>query len=879
MTSLPIDAHIPSILESLAAGSLVVVSPPGSGKTTRLPAALIDSGLLTPEHPKVLVLQPRRIAARAAATRVAEERGWALGGQVGYQVRFERRISARTRLQFITEGILTRQLLADPFLESIGAVVLDEFHERSLHTDLALALLREVRQAVRPDLILLVMSATLDAEPVAQFLGACPIVRAEGKAHPVSVEYQPTDRPASAEALAPLVQQWLDAPGGTSHLLVFLPGMAEIRRAGNRLEPMAERAGSVVLPLHGSLTSDEQDRALQPNQRRKIILSTNVAETSLTIDGVDMVIDSGLVRTVRFDSDRGIDRWNLGRISRASADQRAGRAGRTGPGRCIRLWSQREERGFAAFEEPEVHRVDLSGTVLALHSWGINDATRFGWFDPPSTDRLAAAERLLNLLGAVEGEPARLTELGRRMLDLPVHPRLASLILESADRGRLRDGAAVAALLSEKDLLVREFSPNERGVTTRQVASAPSDILVRIDLLAEAESARFSSSLRSRGIDPTAARQVARLRDELVRLGRQSVREGATSGEPRSNLTRTETRPPRTHEAHDDEAILKALLLAYPDRLVKRRGAERTGVMVGGRGVRLAPGSVVPDAELYLALVAREDRRGDQREVHVDLASVVHQEWLEELHSRLLRRERVSRFDATRNRVIRTTQLWFLDLLIREDLDQSVDPAEATALLAEALRPELVRFFHDNPRIAGWLARVEFLQRVVPELNWPEFDDTAFGEILEQVCYGKSTVEEVRRVDLLAFLEGRLDVQQARELRASAPEIVTLPNGRRGTLIYELGRPPVLAARLQELFGWTDTPRLARGRVPVLLHILGPNNRPVQITNDLHNFWMTTYLQVRKDLRGRYPKHAWPDKPLEAQPGTGRRRKGSSDSE
>ena len=403
MTPLPIDPFIPSVIEALAGRSAIVVAPPGSGKTTRLPAAISESGLLSAEHPNVLVLQPRRIAARAAATRVAEERGWSLGGQVGYQVRFERRVSRTTRLRFITEGILTRLLLGDPFLESIGAVVLDEFHERSLHTDLALALLREVRQDVRPDLILVIMSATLDAEPVARFLGGCPIVRAEGRSYPVAVEYRPTDRPASAEAILPLVQEWLDDPGGNGHLLVFLPGLSEIRRVCKRLEPIAEQAGARVFPLHGSFSSDEQDRALRPSDRRKIILSTNIAETSLTIDGVNTVIDTGLARSVSFDPDRGIDRWALGRISRASADQRAGRAGRTGPGRCIRLWSQREERGFAAFEVPEIHRVDLSGTVLALHSWGINDASRFGWFDSPSADRTAAAERLLDLLGAVDG--------------------------------------------------------------------------------------------------------------------------------------------------------------------------------------------------------------------------------------------------------------------------------------------------------------------------------------------------------------------------------------------------------------------------------------------------------------------------------------------
>ncbi len=495
MMPLPIDRFIPEVIESLAGRSLIVVAPPGSGKTTRLPVAIAESGLLTDEHPKVLVLQPRRIAARAAATRVAEEQGWPLGGPVGYQVRFERRVSRETRLQFLTEGILTRQLLADPFLESVGAVVLDEFHERNLHTDLSLALLREVRQDVRPDLILVIMSATLDADPVSRFLDGCPVVRVDGRSHPVSVEYRPTDRPASAEALAPIVQEWLEHPGGSGHLLVFLPGLSEIRRACRQLEPMARRAGALVLPMHGSFSSDEQDRVLRPSERRKIILSTNIAETSLTIDGVDTVIDSGLARSVRFDPDRGIDRWSLGRISRASADQRAGRSGRTGPGRCIRLWSQREERAFAAFEEPEIHRVDLSGTVLALHSWGINDARTFGWFDSPSADRLAAAERLLTLLGAVDGEPPRITEMGRRMLELPVHPRLARLLLATAERGRIRDGAAIAALLSEKDIVMRDAGPSLHRDSDRAEASATSDVLLRLDRLAEAELAPLLSGI------------------------------------------------------------------------------------------------------------------------------------------------------------------------------------------------------------------------------------------------------------------------------------------------------------------------------------------------------------------------------------------------
>ncbi len=858
MTPLPIDEAIPAILEGLAGRSLVVVAPPGSGKTTRVPVALLEAGLLALENPTVLVLQPRRMAARAAAARVAEERGWRLGTEVGYQVRFERRFSPSTRLRFLTEGILTRQLLADPFLESIGAVVLDEFHERSIHTDLALALLREVRQEVRPDLVLLVMSATLDAQPVVRFLGDCPIVRVEARSHPVAIEYRPTPRPTSAEALVPIIQDWLHDPTAMGHLLVFLPGLAEIRRVQGRLAPLASESGAVVIPLHGSLPSSDQDRALQPSDRRKIILSTNIAETSLTIDGVTTVIDSGLARVVVSDPGRGIDRWSLGRISRASADQRAGRAGRTGPGRCIRLWSVRDERGVPAFDPPEIHRIDLSQTVLALHSWGQSDPTRFRWYEAPGADRLAAAERLLGLLGAVEGDPPRITPLGRRMLDLPVHPRLARLMLAAADAGQLRDGAAAAALLSEKDLVVRQTAnPASKPLPTTD-ASAPSDVLVRLDRLAEAEAARFSPSLRSRGIDPAAARQVALLRDQLLRRVAMADRPAGLAATDR--------------DVGPTESILLWLLLAYPDRLVKRRGATGTGLMVGGRGVRLAPGSVIRDAELYLALDAREDSRGGRREVQVSLASVVRLPWLEQHVPHLLRREASTHYDESRRRVISTTRLWYLDLLLREDANPTVDAEAAGLLLAAALRPQAARFFQDQPPVAAWLARIEFLRRSLPELNWPAFDDQELAGILEEVCRGQSSWDEVRPVNLVPFLQARLDPRQMRELAESAPESLTLPTGRRVRLSYEAGRPPVLAARIQELFGWTETPRLARGRVPVLLHLLGPHSRPVQITDDLFSFWTTTYHQVRKDLRGRYPKHAWPEDPLKHQPSSGSRR-------
>jgi ATP-dependent RNA helicase HrpB len=846
MDPLPVDSSLPEIIARLSARSLVLVAPPGSGKTTRVPPAILQSGLLSTEHPSVIVLQPRRVAARASAARIAEERGWTLGEEVGFQVRFERRISKDTRLRFLTEGVLTRQLLADPFLEKIGAVILDEFHERSLNSDLALALLRQVRQTVRPDLILVVMSATLDAEGVSEYLDGCPVVRVDGGLHEVSVQYRPVNRPADAEQIAPLIEEQVSNGQNAGHVLVFLPGFAEIRRLGRRLHAAAARAGAVVLPLHGSLPAEEQDRALRPSDRRKIILSTNVAETSLTIDGVTTVFDSGLARTVRYDGARGIDRWETIRISRAAADQRAGRAGRTGPGTCIRLWSEREHRGRPEFEQPEIHCVDLSSSVLALHAWGAREPAQFDWFAAPKPERLAEAERLLLLLGALAGAPPRITELGQAMLGLPVHPRLARLFIAARECGRPQEGAAIAALLSEKDIRLRRESAKSHGQTARmQALGNASDILDRLDLLDEAQAARFAPSLRSRGIDPAGAHQVARLRDELLRHGRW-LKPEMKSG----------------HEIESDDELLKWILLAYPDRLVRRRRHAGTGVMVGGRGVRLAPESVVGDAELFVAIDARDDRRGAVVEAQVTLASIVRLEWIEELFPDQLRRERVTRYDESRRRVVTTTQLWYHDLLLREDTGPSAELEHAGSHLVEALRPRAADLFRKSAA-AQWLARIDFVSRTVPELDWPIFDDELLSEILESVCEGKSRLEEVERTDLVPFLQCRLNAAQSRELLASAPQVVSLPSTRQARLAYEPGRPPILAVRLQELFGWSETPRVARGRVPILLHILGPNNRPVQITNDLKSFWSATYHQVRKDLRRRYPKHSWPEDPFQ----------------
>jgi ATP-dependent helicase HrpB len=841
MTPLPIDLALPKIVAKVRERrSLVLVAPPGAGKTTRVPVALIQHGVLSIDHPTLVMLQPRRVAARASASRIAEENGWALGKEVGYQIRFEKRVGPETRIKVLTEGILNRQLVNDPFLEGVGAVLLDEFHERSLHTDLAIALLREIRESVREDLILVVMSATMDAEPIARFLGDAPIVRVEGRSFPVEIRYRGRSTAAMPEQVAQAIEEAVASDPGPGHVLAFLPGVEEIRRAGRSLAAWASREGVEVLPLHGSLSGDEQDRALRLSDRRKVILATNIAETSLTIDGVATVIDSGQARFASHDASRGLDRLELGRISRASADQRAGRAGRTRAGVCVRLWSEREHRGLAEADVPEVRRVDLCGTVLALHAWGHTDPTRFGWFEAPDPEALASAERLLTMLGALGGEGGSITPLGRRLLGVPAHPRLGRLLIASSELGFAHEGAALAALLSEKDILNRGI-----GQDARPEVHAASDVLIRLDLLDEAERARFAPGLRDRGIDPFAARQVAKVRDDLLRIARRLP-------------------SPGKNEPNEDD-LLRLVLLAYPDRVVRRRGGDgSTGVMVGGRGIRLDRESVVRDSEFFLGLDPREDRRGGTLEARVRIASAIRVEWLEELFPDSVRRDRFLMFDEAKKRVVGVATLAYRDLILREDSNLPVDRDAAGKALAEALAPRGREFFEQDEGSRQWLARFDLARRALPEADWPAFEVADWAELIALACLGKRSEAEIATGSLLSILKGRLAYAQNQRLDQEVPEALTVPSGNRIRLTYSSEGPPVLAVRLQELFGWHETPRIANGRIAVVLHLLGPNYRPAQITDDLKSFWSNAYFQVRKDLRARYPKHSWPEDPLTA---------------
>ncbi len=850
MDSLPIDAHLPLIVDTLRQSqALVLVAEPGAGKTTRVPPALAVADLLPRENPNIVMLQPRRVAARTAAMRIAEENNWSLGREVGYHVRFDRKLSRDTAIRILTEGILTRQLVDDPFLDGVGCVILDEFHERSLNTDVAIALLREIQQTVRPDLKIVVMSATIDAQPVANYLGGCPIVRVPGRTFPISVQYQDRRETALDDDMRLAVEGVLNRDGD---ILLFLPGADEIRRTMEAVAPLARELDVDVLPLHGTLSSDQQLRAVLPSNRRRIICATNIAETSLTIPGVRTVIDSGMARVVTYDPERGLDRLELVRISKASATQRAGRAGRVGEGACIRLWNEKLHHSLADFESPEVLRVDLSGTLLALYAWGRDDPHAFNWFTRPDDAAIDGAVALLDMLGAVTqtaGGKRRISSVGREMLRFPLHVRLARLMAGAPPQLR-HDAATIAAVLSEKDFLKRENVPHsQRRPTTR----SNSDVLERVRILGAFE--RRGGDSRD-SVDPALARHVLRVREDLVRLASSD-----SSNRHRGAGT------PSPHAS--DEESLKWIVLAYPDRVCMRRSRDRTtGTCVGGAGVRLAPESGVIDGDMFVAVDAQVDTRSRQGESLVRMASLVRFEWLEQLFPQSISRSIVAKFDETRGRVVGERVTMYRDLVIQSEPGANVDANEAARVLYEAMTSKSEQLLNRDPEASNMLWRIALLRHHMPELKFP---DISKETVLRTAC---EQARDVREIDLVAAIRAMIPYPLDRNLDEFAPTSLPVPTGNRIKLKYEAGGEVVLAVRLQELFGQQETPRIAGGRVPVTIHLLGPNYRPVQITKDLRSFWATTYFQVRKDLRAHYPKHSWPEDPLTAPPqakGTRRR--------
>jgi len=834
---LPIDEVLPELIAALRQGSAaVLIAPTGAGKTTRVPPALLAAGIGGGQQ--IVMLEPRRIAARAAARRMAEEGGWTLGREVGYQVRFERKAGPETRILVVTEGILVQRLQADPFLEGVGAVIFDELHERGLQTDLSLAMARRVQREVRPDLKLVAMSATLDPGPVAAFLGNCPTIESRGRLYPVDILYidRPDDRPLPAQIAAGVRRVLAATPGD---VLAFLPGGGEIQRSAEALTGLAAEQDLAVLPLYGDLPAERQDAVLRPSSQRKVVLATNVAETSITVDGVTAVVDSGAVRRLRFDPATGLDRLELGKISRASADQRAGRAGRQAPGICLRLWPAWEQATLPERETPEIARVDLAGPALQLLAWGEPDLAAFDWFERPDPAALATAILLLRQLGAIDNRGV--TALGRTMARLPVHPRLGRLLVEGQRHGRAREAALLAALLSERD----PFPRGPRGAGPRRASR--SDLLDRLDALEAFERRNAYEGDLNAG----AARYVLRARDQLLELTKRELAAGGKEG--------------------TEDSLLRALLAAYPDRVARRREPRSPrGVMVGGRGVRLADESAVLEAPLFLCVELDAGSSGTLSEALVRKASEVEPAWLP---AERLRTTVDLAFDESRDRVAawkrtRYEDLGFTgDLIIAEAEVPPPDAAETARVLAAAAAERLDRALPlDDPEVAAFLARVRSLADWMPELALPRFTDGELRDLLPALAAGRKSFAELRRAPLLDILHGALSYQQLEAVRREAPERLEVPSGSQIRIAYEPGKPPVLAARIQEMFGLAETPRVAAGRVPVLLHLLAPNGRPQQVTHDLRSFWENTYRQVRKELAGRYPRHAWPEDPWNAKP-------------
>ena len=839
--ALPIDPLLPRLVQAVEQKAAVVLrADTGAGKTTRVPPALLPI-----VRGQIVMLEPRRVAARAAARRIAQEGGWELGREVGYQVRFERKASAATRILVVTEGILVQMLQQDPFLEGVGCVIFDEQHERHLTTDLSLAMARKVQLEVRPDLRLVVMSATLDPAQLLGFLGPdTVVVDAPGRLFPVEVEY--LERP-DARGLPTLVKQAVERLLGVTpgDLLVFLPGVGEIQRCREFLEPVARAHDLRLLPLFGDLPPEQQDAALLPGPKRKVVLATNVAESSVTIDGVTAVVDSGLARYLRYDPGLGLDRLELGRISRASAEQRKGRAGRQAPGRCLRLWSENDHRTLPERDVAEIRRVDLAGTVLELLAWGEKDVRAFPFFERPEPAALDRASALLEELGALRG--GALTALGRQLAGLPLHPRLGRLIVEGRRRGETERACLLAALLSERDIV---FRPTEARPVVA-AGSTPSDLLDRLEGL-ESFAARGYGETVLGPVDSGRARGVLRVGRELYEQAQK----------------RLASLPEGDFEGDENVTLRRCLLAAYPDRVARRREAGgRRVVLVGGRGARLAEMSSVHSGELLLAIELDAGAAGERSEALIRQASAIEAEWLEGQETRT-----EALFDPARERVVGVKRSYYRDLVLNE---LEVDPgAEAAAArLAEAAAAALDKALPlGEEAVNAWLARLRCLAGWMPELGLPTFTPAELQELLPELCAGRRSFAELRKAPLLESLEARLTWQQRQELDRLAPARLEVPSGSAIRLDYEPGKSPVLAARIQELFGLAETPKIAAGRVGVLLHLLAPNYRPQQVTQDLASFWRNTYPEVRKELAGRYPKHAWPLDPWTATP----QRKGPS---
>ncbi len=828
MTDLPIDPILPQIQNALEHSSgLVLQAPPGAGKTTRVPLALLDAPWLA--GGKIIMLEPRRLAARAAATRMASSLGEAPGETVGWRIRMDSRIGPKTRIEVVTEGILVRMLQDDASLPGVGLVIFDEFHERSLHADLGLALALESQQSLRDDLKLLVMSATLDGAPVARLMGDVPVVTSEGRAFPVETRFlsRPEPRRFIDDVAAAVVLALREDEGD---ILVFLPGAGEIRRVDAVLGDHPAARGVLIAPLYGDLSQEAQDQAIRPcrDGGRKVVLATSIAETSLTIDGVRVVVDGGQMRVPRFDPGSGMTRLTTLAASRAAADQRRGRAGRQAAGVCYRLWSEAEDRALQPWTAPEITEADLAPLALDLAQWGVVDPAALAWLDMPPLPHLSQARQLLGELGAL-GADGRITGHGRAMARLSLHPRLAHMVLKGREQGLGGLACDLAALLEERDVL-RAGRGHRDG-----------DIRLRIEALRTGE-----------GLD-------ARHGLTVDRGAMARVRQSAKDWRRRLGLKADEQRG----ESRDAGLLLAC---AYPDRIARRRpGGEPRYAMANGRGALFADHEPLA-AEEWLALAELD---GDRREARIFMAAPLTRAEIEDQFADQIETVTICQWDSREELVLARRQKRLWSLTLEDQALKSADPSALAAAMAQGIRAMGLSCLPWTPDLEKLRLRIGFVRAEEPDADWPDCSDTALMDGLEDwllpYLTGFTRRSHLTRLDLAGALGGLLSWEQRRRLDDLAPTHVDVPSGSRIPIDY-CGETPVLAVRLQEMFGCAQTPRINQGRVPLLLHLLSPARRPVQVTRDLASFWANTYREVKSDLKGQYPKHWWPDDPMQAEP-------------
>jgi len=861
MSALPIYELATQLTASLRARSrLVLQAPTGSGKSTQVPQILLDTGFAG--DGEIVVLQPRRLATRMLAARVAQERGVRLGEEVGYQIRLDKVCSRKTRIRFVTEGVLLRQMLSDPELRGTAVIIFDEFHERHLYGDITLARALDLQETRRPDLKLVVMSATLDAGALQKYLAPCELLTSRGRTFPVDVEY--VGKPLGDTPVWDAAAEEFERISGQTEgdVLVFMSGAYEISRTISAIR--MTRAGSrcTVLPLHGELPAADQDAAVARYEQRKVIVSTNVAETSLTIDGVRVVIDAGQAKIARFDPYRGINTLLVERISRASAEQRAGRAGRTAPGRCVRLWTEREHADRPAQELPEVKRLDLSEVVLTLKASGVEDVAKFRWLEAPDPRSLERALTLLTDLGALRREalprvpdpavgevperdaperlPPGITPLGRRMLAFPAHPRYARMLLAAHELGCVPAVVQVAALTQGRGVIRRaEGRQMQQDRDDALGESAESDFFLHLRALRFAEQRNFNpQTCRPLGVQAPAAREAAALAAQFLRIAKD---------EGLDVTPRDET----------GEALQRCVLAGFPDMVAMRldAGTLRCALVHGRKGV-LARESVVTTPLLVASEVREVEIRGGV-ETLLTLATAIKEEWLRELFPDGFRETTEVFFDSSLRRVLAKKQTRFHDLVLHSEQSDKVPLEEAAALLAREVEAGTCPMKLWDNTVEQWILRLNQLAEWFPEYELPKLGDEERRMLLEQICHGATSYKEIKERSVWPTVKSWLSPLQQQLLDEQAPERIELPGGRKAKIIYAPGATPHIAARIQDLYGVTGELRIAAHRIPLVIQVLAPNHRPIQITQNLATFWKDSYPRIKQELQRKYPRHEW----------------------